>query len=173
MEDFPKKIKSGDAAIVLMTPSKPMCVETFAQYPPLGRFAVRDMRQTVAVGVIKGVEKVEGTGKMTKSAVKPARNEHFIPRVPHRLVPQLRLVGPRVGATPSPKKVYFAFPTAGFHHLVETRAEEKPVRRISFSRISGINCTSNFLCLFFPHKISALDANCNIYSTSSRSCGMF
>merc|ERR1719517_130633 len=70
MEDFPKKIKSGDAAIVLMTPSKPMCVETFAQYPPLGRFAVRDMRQTVAVGVIKGVEKVEGSGKMTKSAAK-------------------------------------------------------------------------------------------------------
>merc|ERR1712019_202188 len=62
MEDFPKKIKSGDAAIVLMTPSKPMCVETFSQYPPLGRFAVRDMRQTVAVGVIKGVEKSEGTG---------------------------------------------------------------------------------------------------------------
>merc|ERR1719454_1392080 len=69
MEDFPKKIKSGDAAIVLMPPSKPMCVETFSQYPPLGRFAVRDMRQTVAVGVIKGVEKVEGSGKMTKSAV--------------------------------------------------------------------------------------------------------
>merc|ERR1711973_768885 len=62
MEDFPKKIKSGDAAIVLMTPSKPMCVETFSQYPPLGRLAVRDMRQTVAVGVIKGVDKVEGTG---------------------------------------------------------------------------------------------------------------
>jgi elongation factor 1-alpha len=30
-----------------------MCVETFTTYPPLGRFAVRDMRQTVAVGVIK------------------------------------------------------------------------------------------------------------------------
>ena len=30
-----------------------MCVESFQQYPPLGRFAVRDMRQTVAVGVIK------------------------------------------------------------------------------------------------------------------------
>jgi hypothetical protein len=59
MEDFPKKIKSGDAAIVLMTPSKPMCVETFSQYPPLGRFAVRDMRQTVAVGVIKSVDKSE------------------------------------------------------------------------------------------------------------------
>merc|ERR1712048_1083166 len=73
MEDFPKKIKSGDAAIVLMTPSKPMCVETFSQYPPLGRFAVRDMRQTVAVGVIKGVEKTEGTGKVTKSAAKAGK----------------------------------------------------------------------------------------------------
>lgn len=34
-----------------------MCVETFQQYAPLGRFAVRDMRQTVAVGIIKSVEK--------------------------------------------------------------------------------------------------------------------
>merc|ERR1719351_40778 len=59
LEDFPKKVKSGDAAIVRMKPSKPMCVESFQQYPPLGRFAVRDMRQTVAVGVIKAVEKEE------------------------------------------------------------------------------------------------------------------
>merc|ERR1712214_16371 len=73
MEDFPKKIKSGDAAIVLMTPSKPMCVETFSQYPPLGRFAVRDMRQTVAVGVIKSVEKSEAAGKTTKSAQKAGK----------------------------------------------------------------------------------------------------
>jgi len=40
---------------VKMVPTKPMCVEPFTQYPPLGRFAVRDMRQTVAVGVIKAV----------------------------------------------------------------------------------------------------------------------
>ena len=46
-------MKSGDAAIVEMVPSKPMCVESFSDYPPLGRFAVRDMRQMVAVGVIK------------------------------------------------------------------------------------------------------------------------
>ena len=52
-EDAPKFIKSGDAAIVKLLPSKPMCVEPFAEFPPLGRFAVRDMRQTVAVGVIK------------------------------------------------------------------------------------------------------------------------
>eukprot|EP00292_Cryptomonas_paramecium_P006487 CAMPEP_0113692344 /NCGR_PEP_ID=MMETSP0038_2-20120614/19028_1 /TAXON_ID=2898 /ORGANISM="Cryptomonas paramecium" /LENGTH=484 /DNA_ID=CAMNT_0000614237 /DNA_START=21 /DNA_END=1472 /DNA_ORIENTATION=+ /assembly_acc=CAM_ASM_000170 len=47
LEDAPKIIKTGDAAMVRMIPSKPMCVETFTTYPPLGRFAVRDMRQTV------------------------------------------------------------------------------------------------------------------------------
>jgi len=57
LEKEPKNIKSGDAAIVKLIPSKPMCVETFMEYPPLGRFAVRDMRQTVAVGVIKEVTK--------------------------------------------------------------------------------------------------------------------
>merc|ERR1711892_716963 len=73
MEDFPKKVKSGDAAIVRMNPSKPMCVEAFSQYPPLSRFAVRDMRQTVAVGVIKSVDKADATGKTTKSAAKAGK----------------------------------------------------------------------------------------------------
>jgi len=72
LEDAPKFVKSGDAAIVKMIPTKPMCVESFAEYPPLGRFAVRDMRQTVAVGVIKAVEKVDKTGKTTKAAAKAA-----------------------------------------------------------------------------------------------------
>jgi len=71
-EASPKCVKSGDAAIVELIPSKPMCVETFAEYPPLGRFAVRDMRQTVAVGVIKKVAKVDKVGKVTKAAEKAA-----------------------------------------------------------------------------------------------------
>jgi len=72
MEDNPKFVKSGDAAMVVLTPSKPMCVESFSSYPPLGRFAVRDMRQTVAVGVIKSVVKKEAASKETKSAKKAA-----------------------------------------------------------------------------------------------------
>lgn len=38
LEDNPKSLKSGDAAIVDMIPGKPMCVESFSEYPPLGRF---------------------------------------------------------------------------------------------------------------------------------------
>jgi elongation factor 1-alpha len=63
LEDNPKFLKNGEAGLVNMVPSKPMCVESFKQYPPLGRFAVRDMRQTVAVGVIKSVEKKEIVAK--------------------------------------------------------------------------------------------------------------
>jgi len=70
LEDNPKFVKSGDAAMVDLKPSKPMCVEAFSDYPPLGRFAVRDMKQTVAVGVIKSVEKVEAAAKVTKAAAK-------------------------------------------------------------------------------------------------------
>uniref|UniRef100_A0A9I9DZ68 Tr-type G domain-containing protein n=1 Tax=Cucumis melo TaxID=3656 RepID=A0A9I9DZ68_CUCME len=71
LEKEPKFLKNGDAGFVKMIPTKPMVVETFSEYPPLGRFAVRDMRQTVAVGVIKAVEKKDASGaKVTKSAAK-------------------------------------------------------------------------------------------------------
>ncbi|SCU88189.1 LAMI_0D09120g1_1 [Lachancea mirantina] len=73
LEDNPKFLKSGDAALVKFVPSKPMCVEAFSDYPPLGRFAVRDMRQTVAVGVIKSVVKSDKAGKVTKAAQKATK----------------------------------------------------------------------------------------------------
>lgn len=75
LENNPKFIKSGDAAIVDLVPSKPMCVEPFSEFPPLGRFAVRDMRQTVAVGVIKSVEKKDVSGTTTKAAQKASKKK--------------------------------------------------------------------------------------------------
>jgi len=56
-EANPACVKSGDSCVVTMEPTKPMVVEAFQEYPPLGRFAVRDMRKTVAVGVIQAVTK--------------------------------------------------------------------------------------------------------------------
>jgi len=57
LEEAPKSIKAGDCAMISIKPTKPMTVEVFTEYPPLGRFAVRDMKQTVAVGIIKEVTK--------------------------------------------------------------------------------------------------------------------
>jgi elongation factor 1-alpha len=67
-EENPKFLKKGEAGIVKMIPTKPMCVEAYTDYPPLGRFAVRDMKQTVAVGVIKAVEKKEDSSGGKKKA---------------------------------------------------------------------------------------------------------
>jgi len=63
------KVKKNEACLVCLTPTKKMCVEAFTEYPPLGRFAIRDMRKTVAVGVIKNIQSKEdaesSTYKMT------------------------------------------------------------------------------------------------------------
>src|SRR6201992_1294905 len=75
LETSPTFVKSGDPCIAKLVPSKPMCVESYNEYPPLGRFAVRDMRQTVAVGVIKSVEKTEKGGKITKAAEKATKKK--------------------------------------------------------------------------------------------------
>jgi elongation factor 1-alpha len=69
LEDFPKQINSNEACLALLSPTKPMCVETFSTYAPLGRFAIRDMRQTVGVGIIKSVTRkdpVVAAGKKKK-----------------------------------------------------------------------------------------------------------
>jgi elongation factor 1-alpha len=53
---FPPAVKTGQACMAVLIPSKPLCVEPFSEFPPLGRFAIRDMRKTVAVGIIKQVQ---------------------------------------------------------------------------------------------------------------------
>ena len=47
----PDFIKTGDAAIVEIRPTKPMVLEEAKNIPPMGRFAIRDMGQTVAAGL--------------------------------------------------------------------------------------------------------------------------
>nr|MDO8080630.1 translation elongation factor EF-1 subunit alpha [Candidatus Freyarchaeota archaeon] len=55
VEDNPDYIKRGDAALVQLEPTKPMCIELYKEIPQLGRFAVRDSGTTVAVGVVKEI----------------------------------------------------------------------------------------------------------------------
>ena len=77
LEQNPKFVRAREACMVLMEPIKPLVVEAYNEYPPLGRFAVRDMRQTVAVGVVRSVQKSNrqtaiGTTGGPKSAAKRA-----------------------------------------------------------------------------------------------------
>lgn len=58
-EENPKFLKTGDSAIVKITPTRPLALERKQDFPPLGRFAVRDMGQTVAAGVVLDIEKKE------------------------------------------------------------------------------------------------------------------
>lgn len=58
-EENPQFLKTGDAAIVKIRPTRPLAIETAKDFPPLGRFAIRDMGQTVAAGVCIEVEKKE------------------------------------------------------------------------------------------------------------------
>ena len=54
-EQNPAFIKPGDAAIIMVTPSKPMVIEKVKEIPQLGRFAIRDMGQTIAAGLCMDV----------------------------------------------------------------------------------------------------------------------
>ena len=53
----PEFIKTGDVARVKIRPTKPMVIEAYKQFPQMGRFAIRDMGQTVAAGQVIDVEK--------------------------------------------------------------------------------------------------------------------
>ncbi|MCL7038816.1 hypothetical protein MKW94_014105, partial [Papaver nudicaule] len=65
IEKEPDVLKKGDTALVLMTPLKPVVVETFSEYPPLGRFAVTDTGRLIAVGKVLKVDKFMATRKQT------------------------------------------------------------------------------------------------------------
>ena len=50
-ETNPTFLKTGDAAIVKIRPTRPMVIEKVKEIPQLGRFAVRDMGSTIAAGM--------------------------------------------------------------------------------------------------------------------------
>jgi len=56
-QEKPDFIKTGDVAIVKVTPTRPMVIEKSSEIPQLGRFAVRDMGITVAAGLCLDVVK--------------------------------------------------------------------------------------------------------------------
>lgn len=55
-EEHPQFIKTGDIAVVKVIPDKPLVIEKVAEFPQLGRFAIRDMGQTVAAGLCMDIE---------------------------------------------------------------------------------------------------------------------
>ncbi|MDI6806027.1 MAG: translation elongation factor EF-1 subunit alpha [Candidatus Bathyarchaeia archaeon] len=57
VEEKPAFLKTGDAALVKMEPLHPIAIETYTEFPELGRFAVRDMGTTIAAGVVKEITK--------------------------------------------------------------------------------------------------------------------
>lgn len=59
IEENPQFIKTGDSAIVILRPTKPMVIEPVKEIPQLGRFAIRDMGQTVAAGMVISIQKGE------------------------------------------------------------------------------------------------------------------
>ena len=50
-EENPDFLKTGNAAFVKVKPTKPMVIENAKKIPQMGRFAIRDMGQTVAAGL--------------------------------------------------------------------------------------------------------------------------
>jgi elongation factor 1-alpha len=55
VEEKPDFLKTGDGALVRFKPLRPIAIETYTNFPPLGRFAIRDMGTTVAAGVVREI----------------------------------------------------------------------------------------------------------------------
>ncbi|BAD84497.1 translation elongation factor EF-1, alpha subunit [Thermococcus kodakarensis KOD1] len=59
VEENPQFIKTGDSAIVILRPTKAMVIEPVKEIPQMGRFAIRDMGQTVAAGMVISIQKAD------------------------------------------------------------------------------------------------------------------
>ena len=55
VEKNPETIKTGDSALIRVKPTKPIVIEKYSDFKQLGRFAIRDMGQTIGAGVVLDV----------------------------------------------------------------------------------------------------------------------
>ncbi|OWF40573.1 Elongation factor 1-alpha 1 [Mizuhopecten yessoensis] len=76
-EQSPSCLRPGEVGVVEMVPMKPLCIESFFDYPSLGRIVIRDLKQTVAVGVVIDVDgrlirtddvKMKGQGRFASNS---------------------------------------------------------------------------------------------------------
>lgn len=59
IKNEPESLKTGDSALVEFVPeSSRLVIETFAEFPPLGRILIQNSNKTVAIGVVKDIVKV-------------------------------------------------------------------------------------------------------------------
>uniref|UniRef100_A0A671YTV6 Elongation factor 1-alpha n=1 Tax=Sparus aurata TaxID=8175 RepID=A0A671YTV6_SPAAU len=89
LEDNPKFVKSGDACITVLTPSKPLCVESFSDYPPLGEYNAFSSSFTTIVGYspfcFLAMEKYAGqTSVVNAIFFSFSFNSFFCPSLPYR-----------------------------------------------------------------------------------------
>ncbi|MEM4532830.1 MAG: translation elongation factor EF-1 subunit alpha [Desulfurococcaceae archaeon] len=59
VEKNPQFLKMGEAAIVKFKPIKPLVIEKYSEFPPLGRFAMRDMGKTIGIGIVTDIKPVK------------------------------------------------------------------------------------------------------------------
>ncbi len=56
IEDNPAYLRTGEAAVVRFVPLQPTAMESFKDFPQLGRFALRDMGTTIGAGIVMEIE---------------------------------------------------------------------------------------------------------------------
>ncbi len=72
LEESPVSIKAGDTALVELVPLQPLVVEPFSESAMLGRFAMRDRKRVVGIGMIKSVTYLDVPGSGPKPAAAAA-----------------------------------------------------------------------------------------------------
>ena len=63
IEEKPEYIQKGDSADIELEPIKPSVIETYSEFPPLGRFAIRDTIGAAAPMARDGAARSGGSGK--------------------------------------------------------------------------------------------------------------